>query len=131
MNMPEVTVKLSRPLTTHDGVKNEIVLREPTARDYMSLKRVPFAIVFHQTVKAGEVGGNTDPQAVTERQGELQTDYDLAFQWISRLSGIDTLILGTLRGNDVNKLINGLRTIVGDAADDQEDEAKIQEQLKN
>jgi hypothetical protein len=131
--MPDVTVRLSRPLTTHDGVKHEITLREPTARDYMSLKRVPFSIVFHQTLKGGEMGAgvNPDPGAVTERQGELMTDYDLAFQWISRLSGIDTLILGTLRGSDVNKLINGLRDIVGDTADDQGDEAKVQEQLKN
>ena len=127
--MPEVRVPLSKPLTTHDGIKNEIVLREPNARDYISLKRVPFSIVFHQTVRAGDMAN--DPQATTERQGELQTDYDLAFQWISRLSGIDTLILGTLGNRDTTKLINALREVVGDAADDQEDKAKVEEQVKN
>src|SRR6516165_9973430 len=109
--MPEKRVPLSKPLTTHDGVKSEIVLREPNARDYISLKRVPFSIVFHQTVRVGEAN---DPQAATERQGELQTDYDLAFQWISRLSGIDTLILGTLGLRDTTRLVNALRAMIGE-----------------
>lgn len=126
--MPEVRVPLSKPLTTHDGVMNEIKLREPSARDYIALKRIPFSIVFHQQIRADTAN---DPQAMTERQGELTTDYDLAFQWISRLSGIDTLILGTLGNKDVNRLINALREIVGDTGDDQEDKKKVEEQVKN
>lgn len=129
--MPVVKVPLSKPLTTHDGVLSELTLREPSARDYIALKRVPFSIVFHQTIRAGEVGGAANADAVTERTGELNTDYDLAFQWIARLTGIDTLILGTLGNRDVGRVINKLREVVGDAADDQEDQRKVEDQVKN
>lgn len=127
--MPEVRVPLSRPLTTHDGVMREIILREPSARDYISLKRLPFSVVFHQTVRPGDMG--QDPQSTTERQGELITDFDLAFQWVSRLSGIDTLILGTLNNRDTMRLINSLREIVGQIGEDQQDDKKVEEQVKN
>jgi hypothetical protein len=128
--MPEIKVPLTRPLTTHDGVLNEITLREPHARDFIAMKRLPFSIVFHQSVRPGEMG-QPDATTTTERQGELTTDYDLAFQWISRLSKIDTLILGTLGLRDTTRLVNALRAMIGEADADQDDKVKVEEQVKN
>ena len=80
--MPEVKVRLSRPLTTHAGEQRELTLREPTARDYIAMRRVPFSLLFHQETRA------TNPDQVSQRTGELVTDYDLAFQWLERLTGV-------------------------------------------
>jgi Phage tail assembly chaperone proteins, E, or 41 or 14 len=122
--MPEVRVPLSRPLTTHEGDKKELVLREPTARDYIAMRRVPFSLLFHQETRA------TNPDQVSNRTGELVTDYDLAFQWLERLTGVSILILETLKGRDVSALVDGLRVAVM-SADDQEDEKKVDDQVKN
>jgi hypothetical protein len=122
--MPEVKVRLSRPLTTHQGEQRELTLREPTARDYISMRRVPFSLLFHQETRA------TNPDQVSQRTGELVTDYDLAFQWLERLTGVSILILETLKGSDVAVLVEGLRAVVMQA-DDQQDDKKVEEQVKN
>lgn len=123
--MPDVKVKLSRPLITHQGEQREITLREPTARDYITMRRVPFSLLFHQETNA------TRPDQVGQRSGEMTIDFDLAFQWLERLTGIEMLILETLKGRDVGLLITGLRQQLMEGDEDQEDPKKVDEQVKN
>lgn len=123
--MPDVIVKLSRPLKTHQGETKQLTFREPTARDYIAMRRVPFSLMFHQEIRA------TRPDSAGMRTGEMTTDFDLAFQWAERLSGVELLLLETLKGKDVIAVVEGLREQLMQTEGDQDNEGKVEETVKN
>lgn len=123
--MPDVIVNLSRILKTHAGDMKTLTIREPTARDYINMRKVPFALIFHQEIRP------TRPDGVGMRTGEMTTDYELAFQWAERLTGVEILLLETLKGRDIGAVIEGLREQLMNVDIDQTNETKVDEQVKN
>lgn len=83
------TVPLSKPLKTHDGEVRELKLRSLNASDIVSMKTSPFQVIRRE---AGDV--------------ELIVKYDVMMQYLSRLSGIDDLLLGAMDGNDFQVCCN-------------------------
>ena len=74
---------LSKPLKTHDGEVKEIALRGLTAADIVEMKTSPFQVLRRE-------GGDV----------ELIVKYDVMMKYLSRLSGIDDLVLGAMDGQD-------------------------------
>jgi hypothetical protein len=92
------TVPLSKPLKTHGDDISELSLRDIEAADIVSMKSSPFQVIRQQS---GDV--------------ELIVKYDIMMQYLSRLSGIDPILLGKLGGvdfqvacNKVGDIWNGL-----------------------
>lgn len=89
------TIPLSKPLLTHDGELKELKLRELTAADIVSVKVSPFKV----TVLPGTPGA-----AVDDRKTEVEQRYDVLMALAARLTGIDDILLGKLKGSDFQKL---------------------------
>jgi hypothetical protein len=92
------TVPLSKALKTHDGEVKELKLRDIDAGDIVDMKQSPFQVIRRE---GGEV--------------ELLVKYDVSMKYLSRLSGVDDLILRGLSAPDfqracsaVGALWNGL-----------------------
>jgi hypothetical protein len=83
------TVPLSKPLKTHDGEVRELKLRGLIASDIVAMKTSPFQVIRRE---AGDV--------------ELIIKYDIMMQYLSRLSGVDDLLLGAMEGNDFQAACN-------------------------
>lgn len=97
------TVKLSKPLKTHKGDVMELELRDLTAADAVEMRVPPLNLISSRT--------GIGAQSTNESRFEVR--YDIAMGYVSRLSGIDTILLGTLPLKDfdacvaaVNKLWN-------------------------
>lgn len=78
------TIKLSKPLKTHTGEVNELVLKEPTARCFFDFDE-PFTIRF--------------------REGKYEIEYRNAamFNFIAHMANVDPIILKDLDGRDFMK----------------------------
>jgi hypothetical protein len=100
--MPDTKVKLSRPLVTHKGELKELTLREPTARDFIEINKLPVRF------KIDAEGGGR----------EVMVDYETLFRWASHLTDIGVDILGTLKKRDVQSIVEAIQEILGDEAED-------------
>jgi hypothetical protein len=87
------TVPLTKPLKTHDGEVMKLELRGLQANDIVAMKTSPFQVIRRE---AGDV--------------ELIVKYDVMMQYLSRLSGVDDLILGGMDGQDFQRACS----VVGD-----------------
>ena len=78
------TIKLTKPLRTHAGEVNELVLKEPTARCFFDYEE-PFTIRF--------------------RDGKYEIEYKNAamLNFIAQMSGVDPIILKDIDGRDYMK----------------------------
>jgi hypothetical protein len=83
------TVPLSTPLKTHDGDVSQLSLRDISAADIVEMKTSPFQVIRRE---AGDV--------------ELFIKYDVMMKYLSRLSGVDDLVLGKLKGVDFQNACN-------------------------
>lgn len=81
------TVPLSRALKTHDGEVTELKLRDIDAGDIADMKVSPFQVI----------------RRPEEEHAELHVKYDVMMKYLSRLSGVDDLILRGLSGQDFQK----------------------------
>ena len=93
-------IRLSKPLSTHKGDVNEIVLRDPVGSDYIALNKLPLTL-------------STDGT-----QRTATPDFAVAAQWIARLSNIDAILLGTLPRNDFMAIVGGLNDHLMSEADE-------------
>ena len=94
------TVALKQPLTTHAGTVTALAIREPVARDFIKIGKLPF-----------RVKGAGD-------NAETEMDFALAAKWLSELSGIDEIILGGLARGDFLAAIRAVNDVlVTDGAD--------------
>lgn len=121
-----VTVTLAKPLVTHKGVVSEIRFREPSAGDYISMRRTPFSLIW-----ISEKSVSDDPDATKTQKGEMSTDYELVFKWAARLSGHEILILQTLKGVNFKRVVRAIRDILGESDDDGTDADKTDNAVKN
>jgi hypothetical protein len=80
------TVKLSRPLKTHDGEVSEIKLKEPTARSFFRHGE-PFKV-----------------KVLTDDKGESLVDFDFNNSvyalFLADMTGLDEIVLSGLRAVD-------------------------------
>jgi hypothetical protein len=83
------TVPLSKPLKTHNGEVRELALRGLSASDIVEMKTSPFQVLRRE-------GGDV----------ELIIKYDVMMKYLSRLSGVDDLLLGAMDGNDFQVACN-------------------------
>ena len=83
------TVPLSKPITTHDGETSTLTLRNLNAADIVAMKQSPFQVIRRE---GGEI--------------ELFVKYDVMMLYLSRLTGIDDIILGKLDGQDFQAACN-------------------------
>ncbi len=77
------TVPLSTAIKTHDGETRELTLRALKASDIVAMREAPFKVL---RLASGDV--------------ELEVRYDKMMEYLSRLCGIDDLILGDLSAAD-------------------------------
>lgn len=84
------TIILKAPITTHDGETKQIVLRDPIGADYIAINKMPFSVI-----------GTGDDRMIVP-------DYKVAVQWLTRLSGIDEILIGKLNRDDFLAAINGV-----------------------
>lgn len=80
------TVPLSKPLKTHAGEITELTFRELTGGDIAEMSLSPIAITL---VEADGVKGQ-----------KVDIRYDIAMKYLARLTGIDTILLGSLPAKD-------------------------------
>ena len=93
------TIPLKKPLETHDGAKSSLVLRDPIGGDYVALGKLPFSVKTEGEVR------------------EMVPDFKATMAWLSRLSGIDDIILGRLSRADflsASGVLNGHLVLEGD-----------------
>lgn len=83
------TVPLSKALKTHDGDVTKLELRDITASDIVEMKTSPYQVIRRDD---GEV--------------ELVVKYDVMMKYLSRLSGVDDLLLGALKASDFQAACN-------------------------
>ena len=95
------TINLSRPLPTHKGEVKQLTLREPTARDFMDINKLPVRFRI---------------DAVTASR-EVYVDYDTLFQWTAKLSDVGVDILATLGKRDVQRVVEVMTELLGDEAE--------------
>lgn len=88
------SITLSKPLKTHDGEVTELKLRDLDARDIVRMREAPFKIT--QRKDDGGV--------------ELEVRYAVMMNYLSLLTGVDDLVLGTMSGQDFQKACS----VVGD-----------------
>ncbi len=99
--MPTVTIPLSKAYPWHDGDFRELKLREPTGLEFTE---IPIHIRV-LTLPGGE--------------RETKVDFDLAFKWAARLSGVSVGVLHTFTRNDTMALVAGVTQAIGDEAIDE------------
>lgn len=97
--MPK-TIKLKQPIVTHEGEKTEIVLRDPVGADFIAINKMPFSVM-----------GTGDDRMIVP-------DYRIAVQWITRLSGVDEILLSKLNRDDFLAVINGVGDHMSKEGDD-------------
>ena len=95
------SVRLSRPIATHNGDIAEITLREPTFADYIEIGDVDIASGTGVDEVTGQVAGF-----------EVRTNYRALEAWASRLSGLDRVVLGQLTAADAGKLMRAVKMAV-------------------
>jgi hypothetical protein len=88
------TVSLSGPLKTHEGEVTSLTLRALTAADIVTMRKSPFEIVRKGD---GEV--------------EVTIKYDIMMAYMSRLSGVDDLLLSKMSGTDFQLACNAVGEI--------------------
>lgn len=94
------SVRLTRPIDTHQGRISVLTIRPPKAADFMEIGTMPFR------------------QRISEGGTQVDIDFKLAGVWLSRLTGHDQSILGTLESRDFIQAVANLMTIIGDVGDD-------------
>jgi len=94
------TLALSRPLRTHKGEVRTLVIREPTAADYIEIGRVPFDVR----------GENEDRRA--------QIDHKCAGEWVARLTDLDEIVIGGMASRDWLAMVGRINAILMNAGID-------------
>lgn len=87
-------IALMKPIRTHGGQTDRLMIRDPNAGDFMALGTLPFK----QTVSGDAV--STD------------LDFRLCGVWLERLTGVDQGILGTMHQVDFMKAVGALITLL-------------------
>lgn len=95
--MPK-TITLTKPLTTHDGERTTLVLRDPTAGDFAALNRLPFEI---------ERKGEGD--AATSK---LTLDFKFGLKWLAALTGVDEILLSKMNKSDFMTALGDLNAFL-------------------
>lgn len=87
--MPKV-IHLSKPLVTAAGDTRTLELRDPVAADFFELNKLPVT-------------------TVSTAEGEVRRpDFKAVAQWLSRLSGVDDILLGKMNVTDFTTCMGGL-----------------------
>lgn len=84
------TFTLSKPITTHQGVIDKLVLKYPTARCFMKYG-MPYS-----TVREGDE---------TDMRSEFRINAKAMFKFIADMSGLDEIALEEIDGRDVSTLM--------------------------
>jgi hypothetical protein len=84
------TVKLSRPLKTHDGDKTVLTLREPTAKLFFD-----YGEAFKVKVTIGDDG---------KQHIDFTFNDSIMKKYLSSMTGVDDLVLSDLRAADYVEL---------------------------
>lgn len=90
------TLTLKAPLKTHEGEVKELTLRDITAKDIIEIRHSPLSLT--------SVSTGMGAMRSTEQRVDIR--YDVAFQYLVRLTGVDEVILGTIGGSDLTKATN-------------------------
>lgn len=99
-----LTVKLSRPITTHEGEVKELVLKEPSGR--LVLKHgLPWKTIF--------MGGGGDQGEDTKFEVEFVPSKMVVF--LEEMSGVDRETLGEISARDMNALFLAVLTMLQSA----------------
>lgn len=101
------TVPISKPLTTHKGEVTEIELRDITARDMVEMRVGPTSVSTH-----AEGIGNA---RVVSQKFDIR--YDIAMGYLTRLSGIDEILLGSLKAADFDKCVVAIQELWNEAGE--------------
>jgi len=88
-----ITFPLSSPLTTHAGVQNELKISAPTAGDLVDVRTNPYSIY---------------------SDGRYEARHDLMMKILSKLCGVDELILRGMSARDWNVATRIVRDYVGE-----------------
>lgn len=93
-------LRLSRSMQTHQGPTSFLKFREPIAEDFIAINRLPFSVV-----------GSAEARRV-------DVDFALGAKWLSRLTGIDEIIIGQMHRSDFFAAIARVNEIlIQDGAD--------------
>lgn len=95
------TIHLRKPLTTHEGQTRVLKLREPVAADFIAMGKLPF-----------KTRGSGDAM-------EVDVFFDLAAKWLSRLSGVDEILIGQMGRMDWLTAVGRLNEILVTDGDDE------------
>lgn len=101
------TVLLSKPLLTHQGEITKLELRDLTARDMVEMRVSPTSVAVHT-----EGVGNS---RVTNQKFDVR--YDIAMGYLTRLSGVDEIILGALPARDFDACVVALQELWNEAGE--------------
>lgn len=98
--MEPIKFKLSTPIVTHKGEVNELELKAPTARAFLS-----YGMPFNTLTR-------TDPETGEQWQ-DIRLNPTAMFGFISDMTGFDRVVLESLNGIDVVPLFGEVMAIVG------------------
>jgi hypothetical protein len=86
-----ITIPLSKPLKTHDGEVTSLTLRDFSAIDIVNGRVSPVKIVVNE-----------------DKTQTIDIRYDVAMAYLSKLTGVDDILLGALSGADFQKAVNAV-----------------------
>jgi hypothetical protein len=87
-------IALRQPITTHAGSTNKLVMREPTAMDFVEINALPFEIIMQ-----GD-------------QRDIKFNFKVGLQWLSRLTGVGEMELHAMGKTDFLTSLGKVANIV-------------------